>query len=405
MRLTLALLGFLLAVPLVAAPIEVLHWWTAPGEQRARQVLAHAAAANDVQWRDHEVVGGAGQAAFKVLKSRMLAGKGPQAAQVIGPTLNEWGDLGLLLELDDVARVARWHDTLFPTVNSLVTVRGHVVAVPLGIHRSNWLYYNRAVLSRLGLEAPRSWAEFEKVAPVIKAAGITPLQVGREPWQISMLFDAVLLAEVGPAYYRALFAPGGSSRWFDARVARALEQLRRIRPFTATDTTAWQDLVSPLVRGQSAMWVMGDWAQAEFDALPASQRPGCIAAPGTQGWHLYSIDTLVMLAGNYSAQPVQEALAAAAMSTETQRAFNRAKGSVPVRQDVEPTAPCARESWQTFARGPAVQAPSLTHRMATDEVHKDALIALIVRFYNDPTQSPQQVQRRIATLMRALNSP
>ena len=46
----------------------------------------------------------------------------------------------------------------------LVSYKGDVVAAPLGVHRINTVLYNRHLFARLGLRAPRSWAEFAAVA-------------------------------------------------------------------------------------------------------------------------------------------------------------------------------------------------------------------------------------------------
>ena len=86
--------------------------------------------------------------------------------------------------------------------------------------------------------------------------------------------------------------------------------------------------------------------------------------------------------------------------------YNAVKGSVPVRRDADPAKmdSCARASWTVFAQGNAVQAPSLVHRMATDESSKDAIVAVIHRFFMDESMAPAEVQRRLAAIFRTLNS-
>jgi len=56
-----------------------------------------------------------------------------------------------------------------------------------------------------------------------------------------------------------------------------------------------------------------------------------------------------------------------------------------------------------FARGAAVQAPSLVHRMATDEALKDAIVSLIRRYFMDDHIPTSELQRRIASVVRALS--
>ena len=50
-----------------------------------------------------------------------------------------------------------------------------------------------------------------------------------------------------------------------------------------------------------------------------------------------------------------------------------------------------------------MQAPSLVHRMATDEASKDAIIAVIHRYFMDETVTPAETQKRLAAMFRTLN--
>jgi glucose/mannose transport system substrate-binding protein len=181
MRWALALACTCAAVPSSATPsadgpgLQVLHWWTSASERKAADLLAARLADEGIAWRDAAIPGGAGLGAGKVLKGRVLAGDAPEVTQLIGPSIVEWADLGLLLELDKVADSDDWAGFLFPTIRQLVVHRRHVVAAPLGIHRVNTLYYNRPLFARLGLTPPVTWRQFEGVARRLRAAGAAPL--------------------------------------------------------------------------------------------------------------------------------------------------------------------------------------------------------------------------------------
>jgi glucose/mannose transport system substrate-binding protein len=64
---------------------------------------------------------------------------------------------------------------------------------------------------------------------------------------------------------------------------------------------------------------------------------------------------------------------------------------------------CARASWTTFAKGAAVQAPSLVHRMASDETSRDAIIAEVHRYFMDDRVPEAEAQRRLGALFRLFN--
>lgn len=400
------------AAPVASAPpasLQVLHWWTSHSERRAANVLAARLGEEGVQWRDGAVPGGAGLGAGKVLKSRVIASNAPDATQIIGVSIGEWAELGLLLELDAAATAGGWDKALFPTILALVQHRKHMVAVPLGIHRINNLFYNRKLFARLKLAPPASWAEFEQVARTLRAAGIAPLAQSGEPWQIATLFENLVLAASGPAYYRELFVRQSQPAVADRRLAEALARLRAIKGWIAAPGAEppWTDVVQRFARGDGAMMVMGDWAKAELVGMGQVQDEdfGCAAMPGTDKLHLYSVDTLSMFTNDYARTGAQEKLARLAVTPLVQQQYNSAKGSVPVRRDANPAAmdSCARASWTTFAKGAAVQAPSLVHRMAADEESRDAIIAEVHRFYVDDSVTAADVKRRLAAVLRTFN--
>ena len=157
-----------------AESLQVHHWWRSIGEQRAVAVLSNRMAQENIQWRDSLVPSGSGIGANIVLKSRVLAGNAPDVAQLNGVLISEWADLGLLLEMDSVAVTGKWEKLLLPNVWNLVQSHGHLVAAPLGIHRTNTLFFNKKIFNKLELSAPNTWEEFEQVAKKNSTGGYCP---------------------------------------------------------------------------------------------------------------------------------------------------------------------------------------------------------------------------------------
>lgn len=405
--------GALAAVPPApqASPgrLQVLHWWTSSSERKAANALAAHMAEEGLEWQDAAIPGGAGLGAGKVLKSRVLAGDAPEVTQMIGVSVAEWAELGLLLEIDNVASAGNWNGFLFPTIQALITHRKHVVAAPLGIHRINTLYYNRALFAQLRLAAPQSWAEFQYAALRLRAAGVQPLAQSSEAWQVAALFENLVLAESGPEFYRELFVRRSPGAAADHRTAEALERLRIIKGWSGAqlEERPWPEVVRQFARREAGMMIMGDWAKPELAerGMRLDQDYACGAAPGTAKYHLYSVDTLTMFAGDYRHMQAQEKMARLLVSPPVQAEFNALKGAVTVRRDADVSKldSCARASWSTFAQGAAVQAPSLVHRMATDEASRDAIIAEIHRYFLDDRTTPAEAQRRLGTLFRLFN--
>ncbi|MCR9174372.1 MAG: extracellular solute-binding protein [Alphaproteobacteria bacterium] len=52
------------------------------------------------------------------------------------------------------------------------------------------LYYNKAALEKAGVQAPKTWEEFEVAAPKLKAAGFVPLSQSHTPWILSENFHS-----------------------------------------------------------------------------------------------------------------------------------------------------------------------------------------------------------------------
>jgi glucose/mannose transport system substrate-binding protein len=418
---TLALLLLLLLVQCLSlravhaatpeSTLQVLHWWTSLSERKAVEALSRRLAAEGITWQDAAIPGGAGQGAGKVLRGRVLAGNAPEVTQIIGVPLREWAEIGVLLELDAVAAAGNWAELLFPTVFGLIQHRRHVVATPLGIHRINTLFYNRPLFARFKLPPPTTWADFERAALRLKSAGVTPLAQSTEPWQVAGLFETLVLMDGGPALHRDLFARHSVPAAADPRLLGALERLRALKGWMAQPAVElpWTGMLQQVVRGEAAMLVMGDWAKGELNELRAAgvdEDVACLPMPGTGRYHLFAVDTLAMFAGDYSHTAAQEKLARLAMQPAMQAEYNAIKGSVPVRRDADVSRmdSCARASWTSFAQDPASQVASLTHRMATSDASRDAIMAEVHRYFVDDAVAPAEAQRRLAAIFRALQA-
>ena len=161
-----------------------------------------------------------------------------------------------------------------------------------------------------------------------------------------------------------------------------------------------------LADGDAAMLVMGDWAKAELNSWGLATDVGfsCAAVPNTANYHLYDIDTLVMLNKGAAARMAQEKIAQIAVSPVMQAEYNQIKGSIPVLRnpDLSKLDSCAQASWKIFSRGTAAQVPSLAHRMATDEISKEAIVAELIRFFSNDNVAVSDAQRRLAAISHTL---
>lgn len=385
--------------------VEVLHWWTSGGEARAAAALKQQLQQQGHTWRDFAVAGGGGDNAMTVLKSRVMAGNPPSAAQIKGPSLQEWGELGVLTNLNDVARAGNWDNLVPRVIGDIMKHNGNWIAVPVNVHRVNWLWTNPEVFRRAGARVPTNWDEFFVAAEALHRAGVIPLAHGGQNWQDFTLFESVALGVGGTDFYRSALVQLDQTALRSATMTRVLETFRRVKAHTDRNAPGrdWNLATAMVIRGEAGMQLMGDWAKGEF--IAAGRVPGrdfgCVAAPGTANAFTFNVDSFAMFRLRSEANTrAQRDLANAILSPEFQEVFNLNKGSIPVRlnMNLERFDECARMSSRDFVetsrRGTLV--PSIAHGMAVRLAASGAMQDVVSQFWNDDRVTVQNAQERLA---------
>lgn len=410
MRLAVALLIALLGTPATASDIEVLHWWTAGGEARAADVLRQRWQALGHHWVDAAIVGGGGNSAMLVLRSRALNHNPPQAAHLKGVELHEWAKRGFLRNLDDVARRGQWQLRLYPFVSSTLNHQGHFVAVPVGLHRVNWLWINQALFQRLELNPPRNWEEMLQVARRFKQAGITPLAMGDDPWQLAILFEAIALGEGGSDFFRRAFVNLEPEVLAGTQMQQVLRRFHSLRPFLPANHIGlkWNQASQMLVNGQAAMQLMGDWVKGELTE-PGNHAIRCLPAPGTAGKFSYNLDSLALFQQQDSEHDqAQQQFAELLMSADFQQQFNRVKGSIPPLADADLSQfdSCGQASAKALQH--ATQhgdlVPSMAEGMAIPSNVQQAIFDLLASYFSDPQGDAVATAQQLARAVRAVSA-
>ena len=394
-----------------AAPqVEVLHYWTSGGEAKSAAELKKIMESKGVAWKDFAVAGGGGENAMTALKARVMAGSAPTAAQIKGPSIQEWGQEGTLANIDAAAAEGKWETLLPPVVTSVMKYKGHFVAVPVNVHRVNWLYVNPAVLAKAGAKAPTSFTEFFEAADKIKKAGLVAIAHGGQPWQDATVFESVVLGVGGADFYKKSLVQLDQASLTSPTMIKAFETLARIKTYIDKDAAGrdWNLATAMVINGKAGMQFMGDWAKGEFTA--AGKVPGkdflCLAAPGTDKAFTFNIDSLAMFkVKSADDQKAQLTLANAVMSPEFQEVFNLNKGSIPVRAGVARTRfdSCATKSMDDLAASSKGNSlvPSLAHGMAVDSAKAGAIQDVIAKFMNS-TMTPQAAAQALAKAAKTM---
>ena len=410
MRLNRLIAAALAAVALnsaFAGEVEVLHYWTSGGEAKSAAELKKIMQAKGHVWKDFAVAGGGGDNAATVLKSRVVSGNPPAAAQIKGPAIQEWASEGVLANLDPVAKAEKW-DTLLPgVVANVMKHKGSYVAAPVNVHRVNWVWANPEVLKKAGVAGmPKTYDEFFAAADKIKKAGLIAVAHGGQNWQDFTTFESVVLGVGGAKFYDEALVKLDAKALASPTMTKSLETFRKIKGYTdaAAPGRDWNLATAMVMQGKAGFQFMGDWAKGEF--LAAGKAPGkdflCAAAPGTANAFTFNVDSFAMYKlKDAGAQKAQGDLAAAIMSPEFQEVFNLNKGSIPVRLNMSMAKfdDCAKLSSKDFVdtakTGGLV--PSVAHGMAISPAAEGAIKDAVSQFWNDDKISVADAQKKIAT--------
>jgi glucose/mannose transport system substrate-binding protein len=390
-----------------AGELEVLHFWDVGDDARAVGVLKSTLQRQGHTWKDFAVAADADGVPLFLLRSRVQSGNPPAAAQVKAPVIQQWARDGALANLDATARAGQWDAVLPRVVSDAMKYKGSYVAVPVNIHRINWLWINTRILKRANAQVPVTWDDFFAAADAMKRAGYIAVTHGGQPWQDFFLFENVALGVGGIDFYRKAFVALDPETLASPLMEQALKTFRRIKPYTdvAAMGRNWNVAASRLANGEAGMQFMGDWAKPIF---LAAQRGGslefaCVPTPGTAKAFAYTVDSFALFKVNGPAKTrAQQDFAADLLSPAVQEEFNLVKGSIPVRQGVDLAKfdRCAKQSAAAFdaaTRGGTL-APSIS--MSVPPAVEDAMREAVSAYWHDDRITARATMQRLVAAAR-----
>jgi glucose/mannose transport system substrate-binding protein len=344
-----------------AQKAEVIHWWTSGGEAAAIKEFANAYTKGGGTWVDTPIAGGGGAQARTVMANRTMGGDPPTAAQYnYGKQYEEIINEGLLNNLDDVAAKGNWDKLLPEKIRNAVKVKGHYYAVPVNLHNENWVWYNKAVLAKVGAKEPTNMDEMFAAMDKVKAAGgVTPLALGGQGWQEGITFRGVLLAVGGQDLYMKTFRDKDAST---PGFRKTVETYKKLKGYVDAGSPGrdWNLATGMVIEGKAAFQMMGDWAKGEFvnAGKTAGKDYGCFMAGGPKMAYAIGGDVFVFpKSKSKDSDAAQKKLAELMISPAMQVAFNNKKGSIPIRTDVDTSKMdiCAQMGVQAVKEGRLLQ--------------------------------------------------
>jgi glucose/mannose transport system substrate-binding protein len=384
--------------------VEVVHWWTSGGEAAALKVLKDDMQKKGYGWKDSPIAGGGGDQARTVLRARVASGNPPDAMQMLGFIVTDYAEEGLLGDLNPIATKEGWDKVVPAPLQKFSKYKGHWVAAPVNIHRTNWIWANKKIFDELKLTPPKTFDELLVVADKLKKAGYIPLAHGGQPWQDATIFDSAVLSAGGPEFYRKALIDLDKSALTSKTMEKAFEQMQKLHDLVDPNypNRDWNLATAMVINGKAGMQIMGDWAKGEF--LKAGKKPNvdflCFQYPGTEGSFTFNTDQFAMFKVSAAQEPGQMALASSILDKNFQEQFNLVKGSIPARMDVpgDKFDDCGKKSMadlQVALKNNAMLG-SFAHGHAVPEGTKGGMVDVVTNFFNKGG-SPAQATKQLAT--------
>ena len=386
-----------------AAEVEVMHWWTSGGEQAAVSVFAREFEEAGDTWKDTAIAGGPNARA--AMMQRTLGGDPPGAAQFNpGRQYEELIEAGLLLDLTELAEKEGWADIVNPpNILEPCLKDGRVWCVPVNIHSWQWAWASIPVFEQSGVPLPKNLEEFLASADKIKEAGFIPFAIGGETWQHSGALNVVLLSQVGAEGWNRLYRDRDAAFARGTEVTHALETFRKLVSYRddGSANRNWNDTTNLIITDKAALQIMGDWARGEFAI--AGEVPGkdyaCITGPSEDP----NLDTggdifLFPKSDDPEVEAAQLRMASMMISPEVQVEFNLAKGSLPVRGDIDMSAAdeCMQKGLELL-KNPDRVVKAVNKYFTEDSTGQ--LNDLFAEFITNPDLTIEDTQERYATII------
>ncbi|MFZ3001266.1 MAG: ABC transporter substrate-binding protein [Undibacterium umbellatum] len=321
---------------------EVMHWWTSGGESAAVAKFADAYRAAGGIWADTAIAGG--DQARSVAINRMVGGNPPTAAQFnISRQFQDVVEQDMLNNVDEIAARENWDKTLPEPIRNVLKIKGHYYAVPVNIHMPTWIWYSKSAFKKAGIDKePVTPDEMFAALDKLKAAGLIPLAHGGQAWQETIVFMAMLANVGGKDLYLSVIRDRDTAAMNSEAFRKVLLSFKRLHSYvdTASPGRNWNDSTALLINGKAGMQIMGDWVMGEFVAAKqvAGREYGCMPGLGPKAPYLIQGDVFVFpKSRNAETIKAQKLLASIMVAPGPQLEFNKLKGSIPVRNDADPT--------------------------------------------------------------------
>jgi glucose/mannose transport system substrate-binding protein len=318
--------------------LVVFNNWSSDAEIGALNVIRNAFQAQGGKWTDITIAHDTG-ASIPLIN--MLTGGNPPDVFIENNVglRRELFKQGLLHDFTAYYNSLKIDKYVPPAVKDAMMVDGKVLSAPLGIHIVGTVFWNIAAAKKAGVN-PKSWKSMDAMFgdfAKIRKAGIIPLAIGAQKWQLEYLLGSMMV-QVSGKLYDDICGLNPKKASIDSKEMRqALAYFRKIQkeadPGSANRN--WNDTTALVMRGDALMQLHGDWMKGEF--LAAKKKLGTdfdtMLVPGAAGVQVTVDEETFLKPANEIKKNSIEALFKIMMTKSITENFSVIKGSTPVRLD------------------------------------------------------------------------
>ncbi|MHB9782030.1 extracellular solute-binding protein [Streptococcus sp. 10F2] len=295
-------------------------------------------------------------AAGIVLKTRMLSGDVPDIVHIYPQNIDfqEWTKAGKFMDMTGKSYL----NNLKNDYASFYEVDGKVYNVPLNANVSG-IYYNKTKFKELGIEPPKTYAEFKEIVKKIKDTGLAPFAVaGSEGWTLNGYHQLSLITSAGSGDavndYLRFSAPNSISP-DDALLKADRDKLDLLANNTQEGWrgAGYSDAIAAFSSGEALMMPQGSWALAAINQQEPEFEVGMFAFPGQKEGQKATVgagDLALSVSATSKHQKESEAFVAYMTRPEVMQKYYDVDGSPVSVKGVktDPNAPLAEISELAF---------------------------------------------------------
>ena len=282
---------------------------------------------------------------------------------LVNPLVNT----GKVQKLDDLYTSQQWSQVFPQGLLDILNTQGHYYSVPVDIQRTNLQWYNTNTFQKLGiLRAPVNFADWLSMASVCQKAKIPALALGdADHWELTNLFETVLIGNLGAQGYKNLWA--GSVSWYDPKVTAALNIFKEMMSFANPNhaSLTWQQAEQMVIDGQACTTITGDWVDSYNNSVNFTSA-GWAPAPNNNGVYDIAAETFALPVGAANLTNAKNWLILMG-SQAGQMSWNTMKDSNCARTDCDPKVfdPYVQTAISSWKKNAIV--PSLSQGAAADQ--------------------------------------